>query len=58
MVELSQAHVGANILAHRNDCNAKRRNGLVKVILLLVVEMVVAMMKECLDLEHIARPGV
>lgn len=58
MVELPQAHVCANILAHCNDGYAKRRNSLVKVILLLIVEMVVAMVKERLDLEHIPRPGV
>lgn len=58
MVELPQAHICANVLAHCNDGNAKRRYSLVQVVLLLVVEVVVAVVEERLNLEHVACPGV
>lgn len=58
MVELSQAHLCANFLAHGHHSDTEDGDCLVRRVLLLLVEVVVAVVKHVLDLEDVTRAGV
>lgn len=54
MIELSQAHLSTDILAHRYQGNADHGKGLECVVIFASVDVVVAVMQHALHLQHIA----
>lgn len=53
VVELSNRHVRSDVLAHRDERDSDDGQGLVKVVLLLRIEVVMAVVEHALDLEHV-----
>jgi hypothetical protein len=58
VVELPQAHLGADVLAHGNHGNTEDGDRLVRRVFLLLVEVVVAVVEHALDLEDVAGAGI
>lgn len=58
MVKLPQTHLRTHVLTHRDNGDSQNGQALVGRIILFFVEVVVAVMKHRLDLEHVARSGV
>lgn len=53
MVELSNGHIGPDVLSHRNECDPNHCQSLMKVVLLLRVQMIMTMIKHTLNFEHV-----